>query len=86
MEEQQEQASSEISTVKAKFAVTGVNRLQGSEIVTAIPVTSGSEENKSFSKFTPSGKLEMYITNENLFGWFQPGEELYLDITKAPKP
>lgn len=44
---------------------------------------SGSEENKSFSQFTPSGLLEMHVTNPAAHGFFKPGHSYYLDITEA---
>jgi len=41
-------------------------------------VTSGSEENKNFWKWTPSGKLTFGCTHAK--DQFIPGEEYYLDI------
>lgn len=50
----------------------------------AIPVTSGSEENKSFSRWTPAGQLELIISNETEAADFlQPGDEFYLTIEKC---
>jgi len=46
-------------------------------------VTSGSEENKTFWKYTPSGQLSMWISNPAVFGQFVVGQEYYLDITPA---
>ncbi len=43
-------------------------------------VGDGSTENESFSKFTPSGSLEMTITNPSLFGKINPGDVFYLDF------
>ena len=42
-------------------------------------VTNGSDENKDFWKWTPSGKLEFQCLNSNVN--FIPGKEYYLDIT-----
>ena len=41
--------------VRAKFVCTGVGKAEGSESknVSFSPVISGSDENKSFSKYTP---------------------------------
>ena len=58
---------------------------KGNEYVILAPVVCGSEENKSFSKWTPSGRLELSITNQNVFGKFVEGQEYYLDITPAEK-
>jgi hypothetical protein len=70
-------------TVKAKFKCESVTKFGAQEDVKLTPVTGGSDENKSFSKYTPSGKLELSITNEALFGHFQPGQEYYLEINAA---
>lgn len=41
------------------------------------------EEDRRFSKATPSGTLEASISNENVFGFFQPGKCYYLTVTPA---
>lgn len=43
-------------------------------------VYSGSEDNKEFFKYTPSGSLDIGVYKEDLF---QPGKEYYIDITEA---
>lgn len=43
------------------------------------PVTGGSDENKSFWKWTPSGKLEFSCLNPDVE--FEVGKEYYLDLT-----
>lgn len=49
-------------------------------------VSSGSEENKSFAKFTPGGNLSMQIDKETLaYDAFEVGKSYYLDITEAPE-
>ena len=71
-----------MSQVRAKFVVNEVNQNEdGSSKVSMSPVTSGTEENKSWSTHTPSGKLEMDITNPD--ATFEVGSEYYLDFTKA---
>lgn len=40
-------------------------------------VTDGSEENKKFFEWTPSGSLKIGVYKEDLF---QPGQDYYLDI------
>ena len=63
-----------------------VRTYQGEEMVEATPVISGSEENKSFSKWTPSGKLELNITDETpAYGQLKAGDEFYMDITILKK-
>ena len=63
----------------------GTNNEVQSETLTLYPVTGGSDENKSFSNSTPSGKIEIQITNPELFGKFKTGESYYVDFTKAEK-
>jgi hypothetical protein len=43
----------------------------------------GSDEDNTFAKFTPSGSLELTITNPDLIGKFNPGDTYYLDFIKA---
>lgn len=43
-------------------------------------VIDGSEENKHFFKWTPTGKLEFDAHNNEAF---EPGKEYYIDITLA---
>lgn len=51
--------------------------------VTFEAVTNETEENKVWSKWTPSGTLMMYITNPGLFDTFELNKEYYLDIKEA---
>jgi hypothetical protein len=44
-------------------------------------VMSGGDENKSWSKWTPSLSLTMQVTNPEVK--FEPGKEYYLDFTPA---
>lgn len=46
----------------AKFFISGVREDNGQVELQLLPVTSDSEENKSYSMFTPAGKIEMVIT------------------------
>lgn len=41
-------------------------------------------EDNQFSSATPSGMLEMMISNPNAVDFFQPGKKYYLDISEAP--
>lgn len=71
-------------TILAKFKVGSVTDYgNNNEGVNMTPVTSGSEENKSFSMYTPSGKIEMHISNPEACKTFLPGEEWYVEFRKA---
>lgn len=70
--------------VIAKFVCTSVTPTTGEQkVVKAVPVIDGSEENKSFSRWTTSGSLEMFISDETQAGdFFTPGEEFYMTFSK----
>ncbi len=68
-------------TTRAKFNCVSVTAMPDSKSVLLVPVIGGSEENKSFWKYTPSGRLELNILNENVA--FVPGKEYYVDISEA---
>lgn len=71
-------------TILAKFKVGSVTDFgNNNEGVAMTPVISGSEENKSFSMYTPSGKIEMHISNPEACKVFLPGEEWYVEFRKA---
>jgi hypothetical protein len=70
-----------LNKMRAKFVCSKVDKSEGQETVYASPVVSGSEENKSFSKYTPSGSLSITITNPDAFGFISQGAEFYVDFT-----
>jgi hypothetical protein len=73
-----------MKTMQAKFKVEyTVKTGDDSEVLIMAPVTTGSEENKSFAKWTPWGKLELGISNPNLVGTFNPGDEYIVEFIKA---
>lgn len=72
-----------MSNMQAKLKVQYVLSSGNSEVLIMAPVTTGSEENKSFAKWTPWGKLELGISNPNLLGTFNPGDEYLVNFTKV---
>lgn len=46
-------------------------------------VTSGSEENKEFFKFTPGGTFQFYTVNKTAAEQFELGKEYYMDFSPA---
>ncbi len=66
-------------TVRAKFKVQSVS--EGSVKLSA--VTDGSEENKTFFKYTPYGEIQMGMVNPQTAEQFVPGQEFYVDFTPA---
>lgn len=78
-------------SVVAKFRCTSKSRTEWSEsantdpvyIVRLVPVYSDSEENKTWSTYTPSGYCEMTITNPAAFDSFEAGAEYFVNFTEA---
>ena len=73
-----------MTTVRAKFKCTEVNERRfehGNQVdVVLYPVMRDDVE---LWEATPSGKLEMTVTNPSVAGWFKPGESYYLDFSRA---
>jgi len=77
--------------VRAKFFVSKIEHActPGSDpfaTVTLVPVfgTYGDgKDNESWSKYTPSGKVEMAITNPSAIEAFEIGKAYFLDFTPA---
>ncbi len=70
-------------SVRAKFKVESVLQTQNGHSVQLQPVTTGSEENKTFYKYTPGGKIELSTVNVAAAEQFVPGKEFYVDFTPA---
>lgn len=75
--------------VRAKFTVTEkAQRKYGAsgELQTTVklsPVTSGSDENKEFYHYTPSGSIDLGTINPQVVDSFELGKEYYVDFTPA---
>lgn len=78
-----------MSRVRAKFKVHSITKSAGwngaKEVHTVKlnPVTSGSDENKSFYAATPGGTIELSVVNADVGEQFGIGDEFYVDFTKA---
>lgn len=75
-----EQTLSKKKTVRAKFNVSEITQYGngGGRKVVLMPVIGNSEENKEFWQHTPSGQIELHITNPD--AEFKLGE-YYIDFT-----
>lgn len=77
--------------VRAKFwcksiehsAAPGDQQNIGATIKLAAVYQDGDDTNKSWSKWTPSGELSMYVTNQAAIDQFTLGAYYFLDITPA---
>lgn len=75
-----------MKSIRAKFVCDRIEDLptQEEKQIYLSAVVGDSEENKSFSRWTPSGNLDMIVSNETSAGdLFEVGQEYYLDIQKA---
>lgn len=71
-------------TVRAKFYVAEKTQTTSGDRVVLQAVCRG-EENKQWSKYTPSGRIELSVLNEVAVEQFVVGDEMYVDFTPAPK-
>lgn len=71
-------------SVRAKMKVESIEMSSGGGgAVILRPVTSGSAENESFFKYTPSGSLHLSTINEAAISQFELGKEFYVDLSPA---
>jgi len=70
----------------AKFKVGSVTDFGNSNIEANLSaVTNTSEENKTFSIYTPNATVKMHITNPEALDFFEAGEEYVCTFEKAEK-
>ncbi len=84
-----------MTTMRAKLKVTSVTKGPASYVTEerltfaavykdgAYPA-DGSDEDNTFSKFTPQAELSMVLQNPALLGKFEVGQKFYVDFTPAP--
>lgn len=79
-----------MTTMRAKFQVTQVNRHPSCEVVHFAAISKpagypadGSDEDNTYAKFSPAAKCEITIANPALIGKLSPGEKYYVDFTPA---
>jgi len=85
-----------MSVMRAKMMVSSVKRLVGAddkitaEELAMYPVCgngsfgpNGESEDNTFSRYTPSGSLNLVVCNPDLHGKIKPGQKFYVDFTLA---
>ena len=79
-----------MAVMRAKMRVNEVIIRDSHEELKMIPVCKtgsspddGADEDNTFAKGSPSGSLNLIITNPALHGKFKPGQKFYIDFTKA---
>lgn len=86
-----------MTTMRAKMQVHGVREHKNAagevtqEDLILYPVgkdgaypSDGSDEDNTFSRWTPSGECKLSIQNPALFGKLTIGSRYYVDFTPAP--
>lgn len=68
--------------IRAKFQLVSADKHEHGVNVSLIPVYGDSEENKTYSKWTPYGELKLGVTNPDVQDFFEPGFEYVTLITK----
>jgi hypothetical protein len=69
--------------MRAKFEVQSVKRTTWGREAVAVAVYSGNAEDNQFAAATPTGKLEITVTNPAAMDFLEPGKSYYLDFTPA---
>jgi hypothetical protein len=69
--------------VKAKCRCTRIVDWGGSREVFLHPVQNTSDDNKSWSQWTPDGEVRLKITNPAAYEQFKVGQEYYVDFNVA---
>ena len=75
--------------LRLKMQVNAVKRVAGqsgeieAEEISLHAVYGNSEENKEWSKWTPSGVLNFTVNNPGAMGKVLPGKSFYVDLTPA---
>lgn len=71
-------------TTRLKFRCVSVTHAEGDAFTVELaPVTSGSPENVSFYKWTPSGTIKFSTINASAAAQFKVGEAYYIDLSPA---
>lgn len=74
--------------LRAKFKVDGVKKEDNGRSLQLSACVDESGDNQDWSKWTPSGQLQMFISNENAFpkiDALKPGDLFYVDLTPLEK-
>jgi hypothetical protein len=68
---------------RAKFRLSTETKGEGEgKKLTFYPVQdTGIPEDQQFHKYTPSGTLEMFVTNQAILESVKPGDQFYIDFT-----
>jgi hypothetical protein len=76
---------SDVPKMRGKFKIDEVTRTDYAEKLKFSAGYGGDKnsEDNTYSAATPTGSIELSITNKALWGKFNPGEKYYIDFTRA---
>ena len=60
-------------SIKARFFVREITKFGNTDnvLIKLSATIKGSEDNKDWAKYTPSGNIEMSVTNPPAIAWFE---------------
>lgn len=70
-------------SVRAKFRCNSIEDFGNDMVTVKLSAVSSGDDNKSWSKWTPSGTLSLTITNPEAFNQFKVGKEYFLDFNEV---
>jgi len=72
--------------VRGKFRCDSITKhaWAGETVKSSAVCDNSTEENIRFHESTPTGSMEIYVTNKAVLGFYTPGQFYYLDMTAAP--
>ncbi len=79
-------------STRAKFTLVSINEMRFSPTSSTKTLHFHTQydptipEDQSFTKATPTGKIEMRVDNPAALEQFVPGEAYYVDFTRASPP
>jgi len=74
-----------IDSTICKFVCDSVTKHQyGGETVKLVAQYDEKlDEDRRFAKASPSGSFEVFVSNPNVHGFFEPGKAYYMTVTPA---
>lgn len=73
-----------MKSLLAKFKVGSIVNYGNNNVEANLSaVTNTSEENKTFSIYTPNASVKIHITNPDALDFFEPGQEYTCEFKKA---
>ena len=73
-----------MKTLLTKFKVGSTTNFGNNNVEANLSaVTYDSEENKSFSIYTPNGSIKLHITNPEALDFFEPATEYHVEFKRV---